>query len=153
MDDRIASGDYVHGELYTVRPDGSALTCLLSVMIIDENDEPVVNSVEYPCFSPDGQQLAFIGWDMWGSDPLKETQSYLCIVGVDGKNARRLTKFDKTKKLSSALNQAAFCFSPDGKSLAFVKEGDIWIINIDGTGLRRLTKRNHNSRPCWVAIP
>ncbi|HEY3378095.1 MAG TPA: hypothetical protein VGL77_11440, partial [Armatimonadota bacterium] len=62
------SGDYVHGELYLVRPDGSALTNLAPL----REEKPALSSIFYPCFSPNGKQLAFIGWEMWGPDPETE---------------------------------------------------------------------------------
>ncbi|MBK9250270.1 MAG: PD40 domain-containing protein [Ignavibacteria bacterium] len=40
--------------------------------------------------------------------------------------------------------------SPDGKRVAFSMNGHIWVINIDGTGLRQVTTGTKlETSPCW----
>jgi hypothetical protein len=43
-------------------------------------------------------------------------------------------------------------YSPDGTLLAFVRGGDLWLANSDGTGRRRLTTTTHvvESAPSWL---
>lgn len=135
------SGDYEHGDLYTIKLDGTMLKCLVK---IQDGKHDAVDSAMSPHYSSDGKWIAFEGWDMWGPDPDKETRVNLCIVRANGGGRRRLTVLDK--------NSPQYTFSPDSKSLVFVKGGDIWTINIDGTGLRQLTKKHHNSNPCWLPI-
>jgi uncharacterized protein YjdB len=84
-----------------------------------------------PAWSPDGLQLAFVrDFDIW-------------VMNPDGSGARNLT-------LSAALD-AHPAWSPDGSRIVFASgdlpndfdrgpsTSDLYVINIDGTGLRRLT--------------
>ena len=44
-------------------------------------------------------------------------------------------------------------WSPDGSQIMFSRWGDeqIWVINVDGTGLNQLTTEGRNCCPIWVA--
>lgn len=54
------------------------------------------------------------------------------------------------KHLLADANDGAF--SPDGTLLAFVREGDLWVANSDGSGQRRLARTPHVDEwgPAWL---
>jgi dipeptidyl aminopeptidase/acylaminoacyl peptidase len=81
-----------------------------------------------PAISPDGRWLAFF-WD-------REDQSDLYILETSGGWPRRLT-FDRTAT-SYWLDEPAR-WSPDGKSLAYTDDGQVWIIDVDGRHAHQVT--------------
>ncbi|MFN2148052.1 MAG: prolyl oligopeptidase family serine peptidase [Anaerolineales bacterium] len=81
-----------------------------------------------PAISPDGRWLAFF-WD-------REDQSDLYILETSGGWPRRLT-FDRTAT-SYWLDEPAR-WSPDGHSIAYTDDGQIWIINVDGRDNHQVT--------------
>jgi len=50
------------------------------------------------------------------------------VVGVDGSGRRRLVD-----------DGADPVWSPDGRSIAFLRRGDLWVMDADGTSQRNLT--------------
>jgi Tol biopolymer transport system component len=85
--------------------------------------------------SPDGRSVAF---DMLGD---------IYVVGIEGGTPRRLT--------SGLAFDMQPTFSPDGRSIAFTSDrggGDnIWVMNVDGTGPRAITKETFTllNAPTW----
>jgi len=66
-------------------------------------------------------------------------------MNADGTNLRQVTNLDFMGGRSS--------FSPDGTHIAFYRgpagDRDIYVINIDGTGLVQLTDGGDNLGPSW----
>jgi TolB protein len=92
-----------------------------------------------PAWSPAGDSLAYVTEDnqsqnlfLWNRSTRQETQ---------------LTNFPANQRVGSPA------WSPDGKQIAFTlcagEAVDIWTLNPDGSGLKRLTKDGHSNAPAW----
>jgi TolB protein len=123
-------------EIYRVNPDGSGLTRLTSDARRDTS----------PKLSPDGRKIAFLrqtgdDLDIW-------------VIGVDGSGLTRVT--DSTD-VADPNDRADFqhAWSPDSSKLTFYSNRDndsaIWVVNVDGSGLTRLTEGLvfHAQQPVW----
>ncbi len=86
-------------------------------------------------WAPDGKRLALEGWD--DSNP---ERSGVYLVGVpDGTGLVRLTKHPD--------HDIPMDFSPDGSQIVFLRAepdtdpitGSLYVVNVDGTGLHRIT--------------
>jgi Tol biopolymer transport system component len=86
-------------------------------------------------WSPDGKQMALEGWDDSNPD-----RNGVYIVGVpDGRGLARLTKHPD--------HDIPMDFSPDGSQIVFLRAepdtdpvtGSLYVVNVDGTGLHRIT--------------
>lgn len=123
--------------IWLVRPDGSGLTQLTTGSATD--DEPV--------WSPDSTRIAFV------SDRAGERNIWM--VNVNGTGLRRLT--------TQPCCQNSPSFSPDGSRIVFYQTAEaragagsisagsnLWIINVDGSGLRQLTTGTFDdASPSW----
>jgi len=80
------------------------------------------------------------------------TDGDIYIVGIDGRNLRRLT--------SSSANEYSASWSPDGRRLAFMSLGfpagsssndyDIYVVDADGRNVQRLTRTpGEDGWPAW----
>lgn len=102
-----------------------------------------------PSWSPDGANLAFTSnrggrYEIW-------------VMNADGTNLRRLTSAYYDPVLAAAIEQKVPAWSPDGRFIAYWAgvEGtdprtnlprDVWIMNADGSGQRRLVPGDD---PAW----
>jgi TolB protein len=89
-----------------------------------------------PAYSRDGTQISF-DQDTGPAGPLVHG---IFIANADGSDARRVTAGIRTTKAYDTESQ----WSPDGRRLAFTrvkndKQAAVFVVNVDGTGLRRLT--------------
>jgi len=117
-------------EIYVMRSDGSEVRRL--------TDHPA--SDRDPAWSPDRSRIAFTS--------VRDGNPEIYVMSADGSGVMRLT-YDTVPNHSPA-------WSPDGRRIAFVSEqrgsigcsnsgcwrvgkGDIFVVNVDGTGLSRLT--------------
>jgi TolB protein len=107
-------------EIYSMNPDGTDVRRL--------TDHPRPD--EEPSWSPDGSHIAFSG--------TRDDQYGLYVMDADGSDVRRLSEgrfFFPTGSPS---------WSPDGKQVVFqgntgVTANDLYVVNADGTGQRKLT--------------
>jgi Tol biopolymer transport system component len=99
-----------------------------------------------PAWSPDGSQVLFAC--------VQDSQPELCVVQADGTRLARLT--------AGPATDSPAAWSPDGKSIAFISNFDfpttsedgLYLINAEGTGLRRLTSTAVRSfAPIWALVP
>jgi TolB protein len=58
--------------------------------------------------------------------------SDLYVVNADGSGLRRLTR--------NAAKLRWFAWSPDGRTIAFLRNGEVYTVKADGSGERRLTQ-------------
>ena len=125
-------------DIYTMRVDGSDVRRLTTY---DGRDMT-------PAWSPDGQHIAFAtGRD--SPDPFFVDNIEIYIMDADGANKRRVTQ--------TPHNHDDFepAWSPDGSQLAFSAQDDItgrdiYVINVDGSGRRRLTTHfASDTAPAW----
>jgi Tol biopolymer transport system component len=91
-----------------------------------------------PQWSPDDQWIALV------------RDSNLCLVRPTGADLKKLTDYRQQGGALPTVTASYFAWSPTGSQLAFVKhqysitlvsykqQREIWIVNADGTGLRRL---------------
>ncbi len=77
-----------------------------------------------PAWSPDGSQLAFIGFT---SDASGSSRENLYVVSRDGSGLREVTHFDGASLVTSKIS-----WSRDGTKIAFGMNRDIYLVTIDG---------------------
>jgi TolB protein len=145
-------------EVFTVKPDGSELTQ------IDPGCPPGIPATEIceesaPDWSPDGAQIAF-GWTygklrmILGEETIEVAA--VATMAADGSNVRQLTQLVRPTH-SEDVEPA---WSPDGRRIAFVRlnitakprgRTAIYVVNVDGSGLTRLTSWSLNAQdhPDW----
>ncbi|HEY0605480.1 MAG TPA: hypothetical protein VGD58_21340 [Herpetosiphonaceae bacterium] len=144
------------GNIAQVRADGMSMRWLTEPG--GERDRygfPQPGGDSDPVWSPDGTQIAFVREDARPSaEDLASWRRDIFVMNADGSNVRQLTTtrgFDPSP-----------AWSPDGKRIVFASEGvpqpnkkaqpinDIFVINIDGSGLTNLTNSpEHEMTPDW----
>jgi Tol biopolymer transport system component len=98
-------------------------------------------------WSPDGKKIAFtVEWHVQGANA--DTEIY--VMDADGKNLKRLTSSacydgspawspDGTKIVFESARAAIAKSSPTLKHCGFLAYTDVYVMNANGTGVRRLT--------------
>jgi Tol biopolymer transport system component len=120
--------------------------CYLFTMDGHGGDVRLVGDGAYPSISPDGSIIAISAGEPGPSG--------IFLIDIDGTNLRRVT----TAPPAPAIDNLP-AFSPDGKRIAFQRVLDgtsgqarsaIFVVNIDGSGLKQLTDMATNaSYPNW----
>ena len=139
-------GRTIHFGRYLVRTDGSGARRLPYIPLT-------------AVWSPDGQRIAFAGhkWLYGGREPgacCYASHSEIYVMNADGSGTRKLTH--------NALQNAEPAWSPDGRKIAFQSKrravrgvvagsnGEIYIMNADGSGKRNLTRNpGLDGSPSW----
>jgi TolB protein len=115
--------------LYVMNSDGSGKQRLRTSRTRDYSD---------PSWSPDGAKVAFA--ILRPAETQRGFDSSIAVIDADdGGNLRRLTRRGGPDELNPN-------WSPDGTDIAFernrlfdVRQSDIWLMNADGSGKRRIT--------------
>ncbi|RYX80978.1 tetratricopeptide repeat protein [bacterium] len=90
--------------------------------------------IALPILSYDAQKIAYSVVTLADPTPtqkFKVVASEIWTANKDGSGARRLT----TDAIDGDVH-----WSPDGNQLAFRRNGDIWMVGADGSGLKQITK-------------
>lgn len=169
----------------TIARDGSHMAFLkfdedgvtMHVEIADlegQNPQRIISGKEFlgfyaPRFSPDGKQIIVAGIEGPPTDergvPLAQRRSPqlaswllglfepptaeahgapwdLWIVNIDGSGLRRLTRMNEDLPMAS--------FSPEGKIIAIMGYNGIYLMNTDGSNLRRIESQGDHGGLDWV---
>ena len=133
---RIAFVSNISGnwDLWVVNPDGTGLRQL--------TDTPI--DERCPSWSPDGREIVY-----------STNDGNLRIIKADGSDPKML-QLNFEDEESRIRNNNHPSWSPDGKRILFVSfdikedDSDIWLVNTDGTGLRRLVlQKDIQTNPSW----
>ncbi len=124
---------YTLSHLYVVNPDGSGKRQLTT-----STPERPIRAFQ-PGWAPDGFRITFantVGTSVGGG---------IWIINADGTGGGRVP--------STQQNDAWPTFSPDGRQIAFVRQAgrfaSIFVVNVDGTGLRQVTTDVSVEDPEW----
>jgi len=112
-------------KLYVMDTDGSNQVSLGITTSDDPND---------PCraaWSPRGSRIAFV--------VTRDRNREIYLANADGSHPSRLAKGNYPR------------WSPDGKKIAFSNERNLYVINVDGSNLKKLTDIKEDEE--WVDFP
>jgi Tol biopolymer transport system component len=134
------AGGRDHLGLYVMNSDGSGKRRLKISRRRDYSD---------PTWSPDGSTIA-VALGKSGESPRDLDSRIVVIDADDGGNLRNLTRRGGADELNPN-------WSPDGTRIAYernrlfdVRQSDIWLMNADGSGERRITAtRVHETNPAF----
>jgi Tol biopolymer transport system component len=120
----IVFDDALSSGFHTVNPDGSGHRQILPDTGTRTDD---------PAYSPDGTKIVYSrGLNLW-------------VAGAGGSAPRQVT--------TGSNNDQGAAFSPDGRKLVFTRiaEGDLFVVGLDGSGLRNLTNdpEGQEYEPAW----
>lgn len=115
-----------YDSLFVAEVDGSSLVRITARVALSQPD-----------WSPDGTAIAFVG-------PGPGRMGDIYVLGKEGSDLRRLT--------ATRLEEAAPAWSPDGARIAFSREGELWVMDADGTDQFRLLEGGrgvYQTSPSW----
>ena len=132
-----ATSDHRHEQIYLERADGSHVRQLV------HSDASDVD----PVLSPDGRQLVF-------TRHVDSKPDRIFVVNVDGSGLKQIVPSSCPDVCGDAVEGSGW--SPDGRTLAFTRavfhghstdptNVELWLMNADGSGARRLTHQSVES--------
>ncbi len=148
----------VHGEpLGSEAPDTSAAFDIAITNTIGSFQTTIVAKAgiwSSPKFSPllsssDKQfptgYIAYLKAREIGNSINPQAEYDLIVADRDGSNARKVYPPDG----QPGLNAQEFAWSPDGRQIAFIYRGNLWIIDVESKVARQLTLDGRASKPVW----
>lgn len=145
--------------IYVMNADGSGEKCLSTI------------GAGKPAWSPDGKRLAFEGYggiihEPGGGNDMRVIEIY--VIGFDGSGQAQLTetnvRFVTPSGSQAGVSNGCPTWSADGKQIAFESNRDsdftpnggykfntdIYVMNVDGSGIRRVTNNPAaDGEPAW----
>ena len=117
-----------HSQLFTIRPDGTG----------ERQITHAKADAGAPDWSPDGKLIAF-------THETPPTNGSVALISTRGTGFRALTPTGPEPQPKGHVWNGNPAFTPDGKRIVFVRnqgpaDSGVWIMRIDGSGLRRLTR-------------
>ena len=107
----------------------------ITVMDADGNNKRLLTEEgAHPSWSPDGKRIVFISGR-------NGKVNHIYVMDADGRNWIQLTHDFVHKRFPS--------WSPDERSIAYVTNQGIWVMDSDGENQRLLTKKNGDNHPSW----
>lgn len=116
--------------LHSARNDGKYDVWVTSTTTADAEQETNTPSVSDVVWSPTGDRLAYV--QNWSEDTL---EGQISLVRPNGDDPHTVIQGDSPD------------WSPDGKTLVYVRNGAIWTVNADGSDAQRLIPNGHS--PAW----
>jgi Tol biopolymer transport system component len=130
--DSVYEGSFCdRADLYVMNPDGTDQ--------IDISNTPASDEW-WPDWSPDAKRIVYV---------LARGCCSLSTMNADGSDVRALTYEGERQDTNPA-------WSPDGRQIVFSRFRDIYVINVDGTGLAQLTTGAApvgDNEPSWQPLP
>jgi DNA-binding CsgD family transcriptional regulator len=124
----------------------------VSVVVFDPDEGGFSVLLDDPAFaadavwSPDGGTIAFTCSESplpTPPAPQAPLQPGICLAESDGSNVRRISDSGQTPS-----------WSPDGRWIAFMRDGDIYVMRSDGSGARPIVLyEGIDVSPTWSPIP
>lgn len=109
----------------------------------------------FPKFSPfleDGAAFptGYLAW-MQARQPLNSVadaaEYNLIVADRDGSNPRRVFPQDENQR---GITNRDYAWSPDGRQIVLVYQGNLWVVDVETTIARQLTLDGNASRPVWA---
>jgi Tol biopolymer transport system component len=131
------------GDLFVMRADGS------HVRQVTPTDRTKLDV--HPTWSPDGTRIAFARFTFskpLSTDPFvgqEPSGSGIYVVRADGSELTRLTELVPS---ADGGPDEWPDWSPNGKRIVFQRDFEIYVMNADGSALRKLTG-GHSGQPSW----
>ncbi len=125
--------------IWSMKIDGTDIKQLLNISNIKKGDT-LIKHISYPSVSPDGKQILFEGSTV--------TEGGIFTIVIDTLEVAEIV----TSKIVK-VDEWTPRWSPDGRKIAFCNGEGVYIINTDGTGLKKITpdgpRLGAYSTPCW----
>jgi dipeptidyl aminopeptidase/acylaminoacyl peptidase len=133
--------------LWTMRVDGTGARRVTRSHSVEEVE---------PEWSPDGRKIAYSRSDKCHTEPTDLGCNRIWTVNADGSDARRLIPRQVPGLLANrAVSFHAPTWSPDGRRIAYEQSiwesqrSNLYVMNADGSGRRRLTRLRNARSPAW----
>lgn len=120
----------------------TALLCVAAFGQFSFNDLMKVRRVSDPQLSPDGKKVAFTIGDVNMTANRVVNQIYVSELGRPGSAPKQIT--------NGSTSSSSPRWSPDGKKIAFVNGGQIWMMDPDGDDRKKISDISTGAgNPVW----